>query len=423
MAIPDLIPNPVNRVPRSASHHGIVVLIALAVLQFAGRATATDWSVPEQQLAARIVALTGTGIFPVVIENRSSLGRRDSEIIQNGLRDALQTVGVRYGKADAANAAIEISLSENAEAYVWVAQIHGEDRDEQMAIVSIPRPAGALAARDSVPLSLRKTLLWSQADPMLDVAVLEEGAAATRIAVLSKEKLVLYHGAGGKWQEEQSLNISHAKPWPRDLRGRLMPAKDHLLDVYLPGTKCQTTGPSPVGMSCRESDDPWPLVAPGLGASQVSAFFATSRNFFTGAVIPAIGKFTMLPKFYSAAMLGREKSALWVVATTDGQIHLTDGAIDQVAAASWGSDVASVKTACGAGWQLLATNSGEASVDRVRAFEFPEFDPIAVTTAIDMPGPVTALWTEAKGDTAVAITRDSSTGNYEAYRLALACNQ
>ena len=423
MAIPDLIPNPVNRVPRSASHRRLVLVAALAILPFAGRAAATDWSIPEQQLAAKIVALTGTGIFPVVMENRSSLSRRESEIIQNGLRSALQTVGVRCAKADAANAAIAISLSENAGAYVWVAQIHRENSDEQVAMVSIPRLAGALRARDSVPLSLRKIPLWSQPDAMLDVAVLEESAAPTRIAVLSKEKLVLYRGAGGKWQEEQNLKISHAKLWPRDLRGRLVPARDHLLDVYLPGVRCQTTSGLPLSMTCRESDDPWPLIATGLGTAEVSAFFAASRNFFTGAVTPAIGKFTTLPKFYSAAMLGREKSTLWLIAATDGQIHMTDGAVDQVAAASWGSDVASVKTACGAGWQLLATSRGEVSGDSVRAFEFPEFDPVAVTTSIDMPGPVTALWTEPKGDTAVAITRDSVTGSYEAYRLAMACTQ
>jgi len=423
LAIPDVIANPVNRVPRSASHHGIVVLIAFAVLQFAGRATATDWSVPEQQLAAKIVAFTGTGTFPVAVENRSSLSRRESEIIQNGLRNALQTVGVRSTKADAANAVISISLSENSTDYVWVAQIHRESDDEQVALVSIPRAAGAPLAHDSVPLSLRKILLWSQAEPILDVAVLDESAAPTRLAVLNADKLALYRGQGGKWQEEQVLNISHAKPWPRDMRGRLATAKDHLLDVYLPGVACQTSSGVPLSMTCRERDDPWPLIAPGLGGAQVSAFFTTSRNFFTGAVNPAIGRFTTLPKFYSAAMLGREKSTLWLIAATDGQVHVTDGAADQVAAVYWGSDLASVKTACGAGWQLLATSRGEGSGDSVRAFEFPEFDPIAVTTAVDLPGPVTALWTEAKGDTAVAVTRNPVTGNYEAYRLAMACSQ
>ena len=401
----------------------MVVLVAFAVLQFAARAAATDWSIPEQQMAAKIVALTGPGTFSIGIENRSSLGRRESEIIQNGLQHALQTVGVRSGKAELANSAISISLSENAAAYVWVAQIHRDTGDEQVAIVSIPRAAGTLSTHDSVPLTLRKMPLWSQADPILDVAVLEESTVPTRIAVLSPDKLTLYRGQGGKWQEEQSLGVSHTKAWPRDLRGRLVPGKDHLLDVYLPGVRCQTTGGSPLNMSCRESDDPWPLVASGFGSPGVSAFFAASRNFFTGAVTPAIGKFTSLPKFYSAALLAGEKSPLWLIATRDGPIHVTDGAVDQVAAVSWGSELTSVKTACGAGWQVLATGRAQGSADSVRAYELPEFDPVAVTTAVDLPGVATALWTEAKGDTAIAITRNPETGNYEAYRLAMACNQ
>ena len=76
-------------------------------------------------------------------------------------------------------------------------------------------------------------------DPILDVAVLEESSAPTHIAVLDPEKVSLYRMQGGKWQQEQALGITHARPWPRDLRGRLIPARDHLLDVYLPGVICR----------------------------------------------------------------------------------------------------------------------------------------------------------------------------------------
>jgi hypothetical protein len=33
------------------------------------------------------------------------------------------------------------------------------------------------------------------------------------------------------------------------------------------------------------------------------------------------------------------------------------------------------------------------------------------------------LWTEAKGDTAVAVVRNRETGKYDAFRLAVACSQ
>ena len=115
-------------------------------------------------------------------------------------------------------------------------------------MVSLPRPAGTATSHESVPLSLRKISLWTQDDPILDVAVLEENATPTRIAVLDAEKVSLYRMQGGKWQQEQTLGIVHARPWPRDLRGRLIPAKDHLLDVYLPGSHLPQLRGSAVGV-------------------------------------------------------------------------------------------------------------------------------------------------------------------------------
>jgi hypothetical protein len=260
--------------------------------------------------------------------------------------------------------------------------------------------------------------------------------------VLDPEKVSLYRMQGGKWQPEQTLAIVHTRPWPRDLRGRLIPAKDHLLDVYLPGVICHSTSAVPLTLNCRESDDPWPLVSGtlnggtlsvfpsaglGNGAStvvpQLNAFYASTRNFFTGALTPGLGKYTTVPKFYSAALLPREKYILWIFTATDGQVHMVDGVSDQVSRFGWGSDVASVKTACGAGWQVLATSPAESSGDSVRAYEFPDRDPVPVSAPIDFPGSITAFWTEARGDAIVAVVRDRETRTYEAFRLALACSQ
>ena len=59
----------------------------------------------------------------------------------------------------------------------------------------------------------------------------------------------------------------------------------------------------------------------------------------------------------------------------------------------------------------------------MRAYEFPDRDPVAVSAAIEFLGTISALWTEPKGDTAVAIAKNQETGNYEAFRLAVACSQ
>lgn len=440
LAIPNAIPNSVNRVLRPASILRKVVQLCWLLLGLTMAARAADWSGPEQQLARKIAAVAGPGTVAFSVENRSSLGRRDSEIIQNGLRAALEGLGIRFVKAEQSAATVAISLSENPTSYVWVAEIRrGEEEGEVVVVmVSAPRPMGSTATHESVPLSLRRIPLWIQDDPILDVAVLEENATPTRIAVLDAERVSLYRWQGGKWQQEQTLGIAHARPWPRDLRGRLIPAKDHLLDVYLPGVTCQSAAGAQVALSCRETDDPWPLVPAGVtGGSSVfpsagsasatippvASFYAPTRNFFTGVLTPGVGKFRTVSKFYSAALLPREKYLLWLFAATDGRVHLVDGMSDQVIRLDWGSNLTSVKTSCGAGWQVLATSSQEGTADSVRAYEFPDRDAVAVSAAIDFPGVITALWTDAKGDTAVAVVRNLETGTYEAFRLAVACSQ
>jgi hypothetical protein len=448
LAIPNTILKPVSRALRRTPSLRLAGRLCCALVGLAVAARAVDWSGPERQLAGKIVAVTGTGAVTLTVENRSSLGKRESEVIQNGLRSALESAGVRFVKSDRVTSQtatsetteVKISLSENAASYVWVAEIRRLAGEPVVVMVSSPRSESAMAGRESVPLNLRKIPLWTQEDPILDVAVLEESATPTRIAVLDAGKVAIYRLLAGKWQQEQTLDIVHVRPWPRDLRGRLILTKDRLLDVYLPGVVCRSLAGVALTLNCRESDDPWPLVPAALSGggfsvfpgpessavaiAPVGAFYAPMRNFFTGVLTPGVGKLTTVSKFYSAAWLPRDKSLLWLFAATDGHVHVVDGTSDQAATFPWGSDLASVKTACGSGWQVLATSSEEANGDWVRAFEFPDRDPVAVSGVVEFPGGVvTALWTEAKADTAVAVVRNRETGSYDAFRLAVACSQ
>jgi hypothetical protein len=438
-AIPDAILNTVNRALRSAFSFRVVLFFSLVLTLTAG-AHATDWATPEQELARKIVAVTGPGAVALTVENRSSLSRRDSEVITNGLHASMEVVGLRFVRPEQAAATVTITLSENLQSYVWVAEIRQGGGEVAIVMTSLQRPEGVIASHDSLPLTLRKLSLFSQSDPILDVLVLEESSIPTHIAVLDRDKVALYRWQGGKWQQDQALPLTHAQPWPQDLRGRLIPARDHLFEAYLPGVACRSSSAPPITLSCQANDDPWPLTpislsdtttfaGPATASSmtaaipQTRAFFAPTRNFFTGAVIPHVGQLSTVPKFYSAAPLPRDKYVLWLFAGVDGQIHLINGMSDQSAKLGWGSDIISVRTACGAGWQVLATSSGGTGADSVRTYEFPGRDPVAVSAAVDFSGEITALWTEAKGDTAIAVVHNRESGSYEAFRLALSCNQ
>jgi hypothetical protein len=174
-------------------------------------------------------------------------------------------------------------------------------------------------------------------------------------------------------------------------------------------------------MTCFESNDPWPI---GTDLFSQNASFTSARNFFSAALSPGVGNLTTAPAFYSAAAVPREHSTWWLLAAVDEKVHVLDGITDQVAEKlGWGSDIASLRSGCGAGWQVLATGTGPGRSDAVQAFEIPGREPVAVSTPLEVSGSVTALWTESGANGVVAVVHNSETGRYEAFRLTLTCGR
>ena len=398
--------------PRTACFLVLVLMQAPLIL-------ANDWRIPEEQLARKIAAATGPGAVALDVINRSSLSRGDVEEVRRGLLTELGSLGVRSVNADQAAASVQITLSENLQNYVWVAEIHLGSNEGSVVMVATPRPSLAAEEHPVAALMIQKTLLWTDENRILDVALVN--SSPQYMIVLEPESVVLFKFQNGRAQQEQSLPVSHSHPWPRDLRGRLILRKDHLFDAYLPGVFCRSSTITPLALNCYESDDPWPL---GTDQSGLSAFFTPSRNFFTGALSPGIEKQTTVKAFYSAAVLPRDKYKLWIFATVDGQVHLLDGVTDQTAArVNWGSDIASVRSGCGLGWQVLVTGSGGGGAETVRAFEIADREPIAMGQPAEFSGEITALWSDSDGTGAIAVLKNSGTGKYEAYRLSIICGQ
>jgi len=377
------------RIPcmRASSSWLLGVACFLVLLLHAPMIRASDWRAAENQLARKIAAATGPGAVALDVVNRSSLSRTDVEEIRRGLVTELAELGVRFVSADQAAAAVKITFSENLQNYVWVGEIQQGNNEASVVIVTAPRSGLAATERSAAALTIHKTLLWTDEKRILDVALVN--GSPQHLIVLEPESVVLAKFQDSRWQQEQSLPLSHSHPWPRDLRGRLALRKDHLFDAYLPGIFCRSTATTPMAVNCFESDDPWPL---RTDEPSLSTFFAPTRNFFTGALSPGIDKQTTVRTFYSAAMLPREKYKLWIFATVDGQVHLLDGVSDQVATKlDWGSDIASVRSGCGLGWQVLATGNGDDAGEAVRAFEIADREPAAVSQPAAFNGGITAL--------------------------------
>jgi hypothetical protein len=377
-----------------------------------------------RELAHKIAVEAGPGAFALEIINRSSLDDKSVREVRGTLEAQLQVEGVHTAKAEQAMGTIEVVLSESLREYVWTAEIAIGSDEKKVSMVSLPRPATGTPFTPALPIVLKTTLLFAQERLMLDVALVEM-PGGSRLLVLDDRMVAIYRQQGtnpaGHWELEASLPIAHSRAFPRDLRGRLLLRRDHLFDVYLPRTVCRSTSgtAAALALTCGDTDDPWPLTSEDGG---VRAFFAGSRNFFTGALSPGIGKIFNVPSFYSAAALPRSSYTLWAFAAVDGSLHLVDGMTDQaVRGAKWGSDLATVRSSCGMGTQLLAPESGDAERDGLRAFEIPDRDPVAVSSGIDFDGRIVALWTESSGNGAMAIVKRKDTGWYEAYRLSISC--
>jgi hypothetical protein len=441
---------------------------ALFTTLFTANAFASNLGDTARQLADRVAAVTGPGSIALEVANRSSLDEKAVREVKGALQGELRAQGVRMVSADQAMGAVNVVLSESLREFVWTAEITIGTDSPRVVLASLPRSAAGSTLATALPITLKKTPLFSQAERILDAALIDSGgegsgggisggavSASARLLVLDGTRVAAYRQQSGHWELEASLPITVARAFPRDLRGRLLLRRDHPFDVYLPGTFCRSNAVMPLVLTCASSDDPWPLTSGPLTAgpltsgpvpsgaltsgaaaiaadgSGVRAFYASSRNFFTGALSPGIGKISNAPAFYSAAALPRPGYTLWAVAAVDGSAHVIDGVTDQaIRGARWGSDLAAVRSSCGTGTQLLISGEGEsearasdrdASRDHLRAFEIADREPVAVSSPLEFEGAITALWSGAGGTSALVVVKREDSGWYEASRITISC--
>jgi hypothetical protein len=387
---------------------------ALVVVLLGARLNAANWGDAAAELAREIAGVTGPGAIVLSVHNASSLSAEDTRGIQRALEASLRSHGVRVGDAGAATSEVSVTLSENLQGYLWVAAIQ-QGTETRVVMHAGPHAQPAPAARPTATAALRKTLLWSQPERILDALALNADGPDPRLVILDGEKASVLRLHEGHWASEQSFAVAHAQPFPRDLRGRLAAASGHLFDAYLPGVLCNATD---TAMNCHDQDEPWPL-QPGF---QQTANFNPARNFFTGALTPGIGQKTATAPFLAAAAVPRASYTLWLFAGVDGRVRASDG-INEIAlnlARDWGDNIAAVKSACGT--MVLADSKGDDPAhDTIIAYEIADREPAAVTPPLELPGAVSALWTAGDGSSATAVIQNGKNNLYEAYSLAVTC--
>src|SRR5579884_493083 len=387
-------------------------------------AAAEDWSTPARQLADKINSSAGPGsAMAITFNNASSLTPRDLADIRLALEAQLRTQGTRVVDPAQADVEVRITLAENLHGLLWVAEVpHGQTRE--VGMVEIPRAQRASPSGPGNAMTLRKTPLWSQDDPVLDVIPLEmNGSSGNAVLVLETQYVTLYTKQGSGWEALRRFPLERVTNQPRDGRGRMILTSLTDLSVYLPGVVCSGPVLPVLNLGCEATDDPWPL---GAGAqSSLKGFFSRSRNFFNGVLSGGLGQGKTAPQFFSAARVEENSNELWLLDGTDGQVQYFSGLNMTPAEISGrGSDIAGIKTECGMGSQVLATRPGDwNSLDAVQAFEMVSRQAAPVSAPVEFGGPVTALWTAPGGSSAIAIDHNLTSGKYEAFSLSITCGR
>lgn len=398
-------------------------------------AAASNWAQPAAELAAQIADLLGPGQAQLTVRSMSSIPASEVPGIRKLLEQDLKTRGVTAGGPESANV-IRVTLSENARERLWVAEITEGDKTR---ITMVHLEAGETAAAnhgssERVVLRKEKVLGVSSRSGAggRDLRVLAAAEINGHLVVMFADRVSVFSSAGAGWTETNTFAMS--PKMSRDPRGVILPSADGgSFTAYAPGTLCSGSYSLPLNggaqdsgwtVRCRASDDPWPIYqsADASSGPALKAFYNAARDFFTGVVTPNIG--VDLPVFYVAGMIPRPAGgAAVLLAAVDGKVEMVEnGAMRAVAGTrDWGSDFAVVRSGCGAGTQVLASGSGEAVSDTLRAFAIPALEAIPESNTLSMDGTVTALWTAQDGKTAMAVVRNSA-GEYEVDRVSATCN-
>ncbi|MGA2852099.1 MAG: hypothetical protein ABSE46_24100 [Terracidiphilus sp.] len=417
----------------------LVCLIAMVIGCLTGlsaqaqNAAPSPWQQPAASLADQAADLLGPGQAHLTIRNISTIPTEQIPSIRRLLVQELKARGVLTSGTESANV-IRVTLSENSRDRLWVAEVIEGD-ETRVTMVRLDR-GKAQQPQSASGLTLLRQPIVSTGGQVLAALETRNG-----LVLIEPEEIVIFVQAPDGWQEQKRVGIGQTRALTRDPRGIIYPSADAIgFEAFIPGTTCngKSQGTTDWTIRCHESDDPWLIVQPpmvqtvsagqgaeaqmNLNVTPFKAFYNAARNYFTGVVNFDPG--TDLPPFYSAAQIVRSAaSAPLIFGGIDGKVQLlNDGTLRSVTGTrDWGSDFAAIRTVCGLGTQIVASGSGEASNDSLRAYELPAKEAIPFSAPLAMDGAVTALATSPDGKSLIAIVRTTE-NQYEVDRVTASCN-
>ncbi|MGB9243577.1 MAG: hypothetical protein WCC03_09505 [Candidatus Acidiferrales bacterium] len=211
------------------------------------------WNDGVKALADKIAAsVRPSRAVSLEVKNISSLGPADVEAIRAALETELAGRGFQLGSG----AGVEVTLSENVEGYVWVAEIRRNGKEEtlqRIAILPVPIAPAESSRKKQERLELSANLVWQQRREFYDFAVYywPAGVSHSTLIVLESDRLVYYRSTSNDWQVWTTVEFPHSKSRTRDAERGIFPG-DHL--VISPGVRCSGIIVEPEKLKCELTD-------------------------------------------------------------------------------------------------------------------------------------------------------------------------
>jgi len=337
--------------------------------------------------------------------NLSSLRTAEFANLSAAFQEELQRRGVKILPADA-TVSLLVSVTQNLTEYIGVVQIQRKESTETI-METIGLVNGLAALEPAFSLVLQRELLFSQDSPILDVVLDGDTRHAYALGI---QEISFYESRDEHWTLTGSERLPTHRALERDGRGLFALGVDSQA-VYWPGELCRISFVDRKEWSCESTTDHLPV----------------------RTVSPTAIAGKKLGAWISAAQFETEGKTQIVVTGQDGLARLYgDGAEPVAVFSNWGSEIASVYSGCGSGWQLLVTGKGDwTKTDEIQAIDIKDRRAQSVSASMEFPGPIVALHTPATRTAenpstnarAVAVDRNLQTGRYEAYQLSITCSK
>jgi hypothetical protein len=368
---------------------------AIGVILVAATGAITAQTPPADfltEIVARVVAVVPAG-SPLSIRASDP----EDPALGPALSSALAARGYRIGTSGTTAGLVTVDCGRNLRERVCALTIRGEAPPPTRAVFT--RPRSAPTAKESPALSLQLRPLLSQAERILDVQI-----TGDRLVALDSTGVALYDRAVSGWRRVGFAPTPGARPWPRDLRGRLRLAGDRL-EAFLPGTVCTGTL-ALTDVRCRDARVPWPLAIDNTGLDPQRNVFSTPEGI----------------SFFAAVALGTNDTPRWLVAAENGVLTFLDGARRAIDTAGAGDELAALVDPCRSRPYVVIRRPAPAgSNDSLALVSAPGPNLPAAAAPLALSGRLTALWADPSGSHAGVVVYSAGSDQYEAFDLRIAC--